>query len=415
MIRPLELLIGLRYTRAKKRTHFISFISMTSMMGVALGVWALITVMSIMNGFERELRDRILATASHVTVTGSSGSLTDWASVSERSEAHPQVLDSAPFVTVQGMLTNRGIVVGAMIRGILPEAEKDISKILDAVIEGTPDTLIAGDWGIILGYQLARQLGVGIGDPVTLVAPKGRVTPAGLLPRLKRFTVTGLFRLNMYEYDSSIALIHLEDAARLLDTQGQVSGVRLTVDDVYDVARIRYDLQGTLGSGFSLIDWTIEHRNFFSALAVEKRVMFIILMLIIAVAAFNIVSTLVMLVTDKQPDIAILRTLGLSPGGVMVVFMVQGIVIGVIGTSIGGLVGVITALNIETLVPALEQLFGIEFFPANIYVISDFPAELHWNDVTRVLGAALVMSLFATIYPAWRASRTQPAEALRYE
>ena len=415
MIRPLELAIGLRYTRAKKRTHFISFISLTSMLGITLGVWALITVMSIMNGFERELRNRILATASHITVSGTDGSLADWTSVAERVEKDPRVLDSAPFVTVQGMLTNRGVVSGALIRGIMPEEERDVSQLLDAMIDGDADSLKAGEWGIILGYQLARQLGVGVGDRVTLVAPKGRVTPAGLLPRLKRFTVTGLFRLDMYEYDSSIALIHIDDAATLLDTRGQVSGLRLSVENVYDVARVRYQLQDLLGGGYSLIDWTIEHRNFFSALAVEKRVMFIILMLIIAVAAFNIVSTLVMLVTDKQADIAILRTLGLNPSGILSVFMVQGVVIGFIGTVLGGITGVITSLNIETLVPALEQLIGIEFFPANIYVISDFPAELHWDDVGKILVASMGMSLVATIYPAWRASRTQPAEALRYE
>lgn len=415
MIRPLELLIGLRYTRAKKRTHFISFISMTSMLGIVLGVWALITVMSIMNGFERELRNRILATASHITVTAAGGTLADWPSAAERVTDHPRVLASAPFINVQGMLTNRGEVAGAMIRGIVPDQERTVSQLLDVVSAGDANGLRAGEWGIILGFQLARQLGVGVGDTVTLVAPKGRVTPAGLLPRLRRFTVTALFRLDMYEYDSTIALIHIDDAARLLDTRGQVSGIRLKVDDVYDVARIRYDLEDRLGRDYALYDWTIEHRNFFSALAVEKRVMFIILMLIIAVAAFNIVSTLVMLVTDKQPDIAILRTLGMSPGGIMWVFIIQGVVIGVIGTALGGLTGVITSINIETIVPAIEQFLGIEFFPANIYVISEFPAELHADDVVRVLGASLVMSLVATIYPAWRASRTQPAEALRYE
>ncbi len=415
MIRPLELLIGLRYTRAKRRNHFISFISLTSMLGITLGVWALITVLSIMNGFERELRNRILATAAHVTVSTPEGSLADWPGVAARVITNPAVLETAPFISGQGLLTNRGEVSGAMIRGILPEAELEVSELLNRMIDGEAADLEAGKYRIVLGFQLARQLGVSVGDKVTVVAPEGRVTPAGLLPRLKRFTVTGLFRLNMYEYDSSIALIHIDDAARLLNTGGRVSGLRLVVDDVYNVARIRYALDALLGGGYYLTDWTIEHRNFFGALAVEKRVMFIILMLIIAVAAFNIVSTLVMLVTDKQADIAILRTLGLSPGSVLAVFMVQGVIIGTIGTALGGLVGVLTALNVETLVPAIEQFLGIEFFPANIYVISDFPAEMHWRDVWRIMSVSLLMSLIATIYPAWRASRTQPAEALRYE
>ncbi len=415
MIRPLELLIGLRYTRAKRRNHFISFISLTSMLGITLGVWALITVLSIMNGFERELRNRILATAAHVTVSTPEGSLADWPGVAARVITNPAVLETAPFISGQGLLTNRGEVSGAMIRGILPEAEIEVSELLNRMIDGEAADLEAGKYRIVLGFQLARQLGVSVGDKVTVVAPEGRVTPAGLLPRLKRFTVTGLFRLNMYEYDSSIALIHIDDAAKLLNTGGRVSGLRLVVDDVYNVARIRYALDALLGGGYYLTDWTIEHRNFFGALAVEKRVMFIILMLIIAVAAFNIVSTLVMLVTDKQADIAILRTLGLSPGSVLAVFMVQGVIIGTIGTALGGLVGVLTALNVETLVPAIEQFLGIEFFPANIYVISDFPAEMHWRDVWRIMSVSLLMSLIATIYPAWRASRTQPAEALRYE
>jgi len=416
MIRPLELSIGLRYTRAKRRNHFISFISLTSVLGITLGVWALITVLSIMNGFERELRNRILATASHVTIKGyGGGGLADWKFVADRSIRHPAVLANAPFIDAQGMLTHRNTVTGALVRGILPEAEKDVSQLLDNMVDGDARDLEAGRYNIILGFQLAYQLGVDVGDKVTVVAPAGRVTPAGLLPRLKRFTVSGLFRLNMYEYDSSIAMIHIDDAAKLLNTQGTVTGLRLVVDDVYNVARIRYSLGDQLGDAFHLTDWTIEHRNFFSALAVEKRVMFIILMLIIAVAAFNIVSTLVMLVTDKQPDIAILRTLGLGQGSIMMIFMVLGVVLGVAGTVMGGVLGVITALNVETLVPWLENLLGIEFFPANIYVISDFPAEMHWDDVIRVLSASMIMSLVATIYPAWRASRTQPAEALRYE
>jgi len=416
MFKRLEFSIGLRYTRAKRRNRFISFISLTSILGISLGVWALITVLSIMNGFERELRDRILATASHVTVKGAGGGgLTDWPSVAKRLITHDSVTELAPFIDAQGMITNKGNVTGALIRGILPEAERQVSKLLSSMVEGSADDLVEGQYRIILGFELANQLGVGVGDKVTIVAPAGRVTPAGLLPRLKRFTVSGLFRLNMYEYDSSIALINIDDAAKLMNTKGNVTGLRLVVDDVYNVGRIRYSLDALLGNQFYITDWTIEHRNFFRALAIEKRVMFIILMLIIAVAAFNIVSTLVMLVTDKQSDIAILRTLGLGRGSIMAIFVVLGIVLGVIGTAIGGVLGVITALNVETLVPWIENLIGIEFFPASIYVISDFPAEMHWIDVIRVLSASLVMSLLATLYPAFRASRTHPAEALRYD
>jgi lipoprotein-releasing system permease protein len=283
------------------------------------------------------------------------------------------------------------------------------------MVEGTLDSLAPGQFHIILGSELARSLRVGPGSRVTLVAPKGQVTPAGLLPRLKRFTVTGIFKMGMYEYDSGLALIHLEDAMRLYRSDGQVNGLRLKLADVYQAPLVRRQLGSALGPDFYVSDWTREHANFFRALKIEKRVMFIILFLIVAVAAFNIVSTLVMVVTDKQADIAILRTLGMSPHSVMGVFMVQGMVIGVIGTLLGAFTGVLTSLNVETLVPLLEGFFGVQFFPADVYVISDFPAEMHWDDVMVVTIAALVMSALATIYPAWRASRTQPAEALRYE
>ena len=416
MFRRLEFSIGLRYTRAKRRNRFISFISLTSILGISLGVWALITVLSIMNGFERELRDRILATASHVTVKGADRSgLPNWPTVAKRVITNNSVTELAPFIDAQGMITNKRNVTGALIRGVLPEAEKKVSKVLSSMVAGSEDDLIKGKYRIILGYELALQLGVDVGDKVTIVAPSGRVTPAGLLPRLKRFTVSGLFRLNMYEYDSSIALIHIDDAAKLMNSKGSVTGLRLVVDDVYNVGNIRYAIDALLGNQYHITDWTIEHRNFFRALAIEKRVMFIILMLIIAVAAFNIVSTLVMLVTDKQSDIAILRTLGLGRGSIMMIFVILGVVLGITGTAVGGVLGILTALNVETIVPWLENLIGIEFFPANIYVISDFPAEMHWIDVTRVISASMIMSFFATLYPAYRASRTQPAEALRYE
>ena len=415
MIRPLELFIGLRYTRAKRRNHFISFISATSMLGIILGVWALITVMSIMNGFHKELRDRILFVVSHVTVSGYDGLLNEWQSVSRIVADHPQVRSQAPFILGQGMLTKGKQVSGALIRGIDPERERSVSDVLNHIVEGNPDALKAGRFGIILGKGLAARLGVSVGQKVTVVAPKGKVTPAGLLPRLKRFTVVGLFEINMYEYDNGIALVHISDAARLLSIQGQISGLRLKLEDVERARTVRYQLDEQLGAHYRIRDWTLEHANFFRALEIEKRVVFIVLLLIIAVAAFNIVSTLVMIVTDKQADVAILRTLGLSPGSIMKVFMVQGTVIGVVGTVLGGGLGVITALNVETLIPALETFFKTELFPSNVYVISDFPAEMRWSDVTRIVIASLGMSFLATVYPAWRASRLQPADALRDE
>jgi len=415
MIQPLELLIGLRYTRAKRRNHFISFISATSMIGVVLGVWALITVMSIMNGFHKDLRDRILFVVSHVTISDFKGPLKDWQGVSNLVARNSEVQAQSPFILGQGMITKGSEVTGALIRGILPDKEKQVSEVLDHIIEGNPQALTSGSFGIILGDTLARILGVGVGDKVTVVAPKGKVTPAGLLPRLKRFTVVGLFKINMYEYDSGIALIHIDDAARLLGMNNEVSGLRLKLTDVDRAPFVSRQISKDLQDNYRIRDWTQEHANFFRALEIEKRVVFIVLMLIIAVAAFNIVSTLVMIVTDKQPDVAILRTLGMSPGSVMKVFMVQGTVIGVVGTLLGAVLGVITALNVKTIIPAIENFFNTELFPVSVYVITDFPAELRWPDVTWVVVVSLLLSFLATIYPAWRASRVQPAEALRYD
>lgn len=384
------------------------------MLGIVLGVWALITVLSIMNGFESELRDRILTVASHVTVSGDDGWLDDWQRVTRQVEQHPQVTASAPFILGQGLVTNRRNVSGALIRGVIPEQEKHVSAIYEHLNQGEFETLEAGAFRIILGDDLARRLDVTIDDKVTVVAPQGQVTPAGMLPRLKRFTVGAVFDLQMYEYDSSLALIHIDDAERLFRSNGQVSGVRLELDDVFQAPMVTRKLKEILR--FSVVrDWTQEHANFFRALQIEKRVMFIILFLIVAVAAFNIVSTLVMVVTDKQSDIAILRTLGLSPGSIMQVFIIQGTIIGIVGILLGGVLGVITAINVETLIPAIENLLGTKFFPDEVYIISDFPAELHWSDVVKITLASFVISIFATIYPAWRGSRTQPADALRYE
>jgi len=416
MIRPLELQIGLRYTRAKRRNHFISFISLTSMFGIVLGVWALITVLSIMNGFEGELRDRILGVASHVTVSGQGGVLKDWRAANEVAVTHPNVKGASPYILGQGLLRKGQATTGGLLRGINPETESQVSELLpNKMVEGSFADLVPGQFGIILGQDLAWRLNAEVGAKVTVIAPNGNVTPAGFLPKFKRFTVVGIFDLGMYEYDSAMSLMHVQDLAALFKMRGQVSGIRLKLDDVYRSQTVRKELASALGPPYIVSDWTREHSNFFRALKVEKRVMFIILMLIISVAAFNIVSTLVMMVIDKQADIAILRTLGLSPGSVMSVFIIQGVIIGIIGTLLGAVLGVLTAINVETLVPAFERLLGIEFFPDDVYVISDFPAKLDWSDVTKVTLASLAMALIATIYPAWRASKTHPAEALRYE
>ncbi|MFT5258870.1 MAG: lipoprotein-releasing system permease protein [Saprospiraceae bacterium] len=415
MIKPLELFIGLRYTRAKRRNHFISFISLVSMLGIALGVWALITVLSVMNGFHNDLRDRILSVASHATVTGYDGSLADWQAVASLVGKNPEVLASAPYVFGQGMASLGGNVSGALIRGIDPELERDVSEVLDKVIVGNASGLQSGQFSILIGSSLAAQIGADLGDKITIIAPKGRVTPAGLLPRMKRFTVIGIFEMGMHQYDSALTVMHLDDAALFLSTKGKVSGLRLSLQDTFEAPRIRRDLLAQTSGNFRIRDWTQDNVSFFNALKVEKRVMFIILTLIIMVAAFNIVSTLVMLVTDKQSDIAILRTLGMAPAGIMKIFMVQGAVIGVIGTLLGALLGVLTAINVEAMVSFFEGVFGVQFFPPEVYFISGFPSEMRVPDVIGVVLLSLFLSFLATLYPAWRASKLEPAEALRYD
>jgi lipoprotein-releasing system permease protein len=415
MFTPLELYVGLRYTRAKRRNHFISFISLTSMLGIALGVTALITVLSVMNGFEKELRERILGMTAHATVSGVGGPLQDWPGVARTVQGLPGVLGAAPFVQGEAMLTHEGFVRGAMVRGVLPGEEPRVSEVGQKMRHGRLEDLQAGAYGIILGRDLARSLGAGPGDRVTVLVPQARVTPAGVLPRLRRFTVVGVFEVGMYEYDAALALVHLRDAATLLELGEGVSGVRLKLDDLFRAPILGRAIGQELGAGYWVSDWTQQHVNFFRAIRTEKTVMFVILTLIVAVAAFNIVSTLVMVVTDKQSDIAILRTLGATPRSIMAVFMVQGSVIGVVGTLLGAVGGVALALNVETVVPAIERLFQVKFLAPDVYYISDLPSDLHWPDVGRISGVALVLSLLATLYPAWRASRTQPAEALRYE
>jgi len=415
MARPFELLVGLRYTRAKRRNHFISFISLTSMIGIALGVMVLITVLSVMNGFGEELRARILGVVSHITVTGDNGQLGDWQTVQKTASQLPDYVASAPFIQGQGMVTHGRAASGVIVRGILPSEEPLVADIGDKMVEGRLDDLKSGDFGIVIGRELAWKLGVHAGSMLTLVSPEGQITPAGLLPRFKRFTVVGIFDVGMYEFDSGLVLLNIGDAARLYQMPGKVSGLRLKLDDIYAAPRRAFELNERLGDDYRVRDWTREHANFFRALKMEKTVMFVIMLFIVAVAAFNIVSTLVMMVADKRAEIAILRTLGASPRSIMGIFMVQGSIIGVVGTLLGAIGGVLLALNVETIVPFLERLFGIHFLSADVYYISELPSRLEWSDVTFITLASLLMSFLATLYPAWRASQTQPAEALRYE
>ncbi len=415
MFKPIELFIGLRYTRAKRRNHFISFISLLSMLGIAVGVTALITVLSVMNGFEKELRERILGVASHMTVTSYDGELDHWQELDQQLDHYPQIIGSAPYINGEGMLTNSRHVEGAMIRGVLPSREDQVSEVSSKMLAGSLDNLKAGEFGIVLGIELATALRVTLGDKVALVTPQANVTPIGLMPRMKRFTVVGIFKVGMYEFDHGLAILHINDAAKLLKMTSNVSGLRLKLDEMFDAPAFNKTLSSALPAHYFVSDWTYRHANFFRAVQTEKLVMFIILMLIVAVAAFNIVSTLVMVVTDKESDIAILRTLGATPSSIMGIFMVQGILIGLVGTALGILGGVSLALNVETLVPALERLLGVEFLAADVYYISKLPSDLDWNDVYLIGTLSFVLSVIATLYPAWRASRTQPAEALRYE
>ncbi len=415
MFKPLELYIGLRYTRAKRRNHFISFISVSSMLGIMLGVMALITVMSVMNGFHKEVRERILGMASHATISAVDGNLEEWRQVMQLSKEHKRVVGQAPFVEVQAMLTSGENVSGAIVRGVLPEQETKVSDVGEHMLTGSLSKLEQGKFRIILGRELASILDVVVGDEVTVVTPKVSQTIAGALPRLKNFSVAGIFEVGMGEYDRGVAIVHLQDAAKLLRMGDGVTGVRLKLDDLFLAPQVTNELAYQLPGMYRVTDWTMHHRNFFSALKTEKRMMGLILFLIVAVAAFNIVSTLVMVVTDKQSDIAILRTLGASPASIMGIFMVQGATIGFVGTVAGIIGGVLLSLNIEALVKSVEQAFNVNFLDPNIYYISKLPSDMQLSDITMVSMTAFLITLLATIYPAWRASRVQPAEALRYE
>ncbi|MES2884107.1 MAG: lipoprotein-releasing ABC transporter permease subunit [Pseudomonadota bacterium] len=415
MRNPYELYAGLRYTRAKRRNHFISFISLASMLGIAIGVTALITVLSVMNGFEKELRVRILGMASHATISALRGGLEDWQGVAKLAEHNPEIESIAPYVEGEGMLKAGSDLTGTLLRGVLPEEEAKVSEIAQKMKVGQLSDLKAGEYKIVLGKELATTLGVDVGDKVDLMIPQASVTPAGVLPRFRRFTVSGVFSVGMYEFDRGLVLIHLADAQALYRMGSDVTGVRLKLHDLFKAPQVSRELAGELPGIYYVSDWTRQHANFFRAVKTEKMVMFIILSLIVGVAAFNIVSTLVMVVQDKQADIAILRTLGATPRSIMAIFMVQGSIIGIVGTALGVAGGVALALNVPVLVPLLESLTNQQFLSPDVYYISDLPSDLKMSDVLRIGALSLTLGLLSTLYPAYRASRTQPAEALRYE
>jgi lipoprotein-releasing system permease protein len=407
--------VGMRYLRARTHNRFVSFISSISIVGVALGVAVLIVVLSVMNGFETELRTRILAMTSHAALESFGDGLGDWAEVRARVTADPDVRAAAPYIQGEAMLLQGEEVSGAIVRGILPAEERLVSGLGDKLVQGALEDLRPGGWNIVLGSALARELGVEVGGQVVLAISQGTVTPAGLVPRLRRFEVTGIFEAGMYEFDRGLAFVHLEDAARLWRMGDQVTGLRLALDDMFLAPAVVRRVATELGGGFYVSDWTRQHVNFFRSIQLSKQMMFTILLLVVAVAAFNIVSTLVMVVKDKQGDIAILRTLGASPRAIMGVFMIQGTLIGVAGTLAGLALGALLAVNIEQLVHWLETAVGTTFLAADVYFISDLPAELRARDLLRICGTALALAVLSTIYPAWRAARSQPAEALRHE
>jgi lipoprotein-releasing system permease protein len=415
---PYELQIGWRYTRAGRvgrRNRFISFISGVSMLGIALGVAALIIVLSVMNGFQKEVRDRMLSVVSHVEVTEfDAAALPDWRATAASARRHPEVVGAAPFVASQALIARGDDMRGVIVRGIEPNEEATVTDLARQLRDTTLAKLVPGQWGVVLGAELARSLGVANGDKVTIVMPGGQVTPAGIVPRLRTLTVVGTFDAGHYEYDSGLALVHLDDAAKLFRLEGP-TGIQLRLQDLNRAPVVSAQLAQSLGPRVAVRDWTSTNRNWFAAVQVEKRLMFIILTLIVAVAAFNLVSTLVMTVTDKRADIAILRTLGASPRSVMGIFMVQGAASGIIGTFGGVLLGLLVAFNIDVIVPAIESVLQVSFLPSSVYLISRMPSDPQQGDIVPIVVISLVLAFIATLYPSWRASRMQPAEALRYE
>ncbi|MDV2467917.1 lipoprotein-releasing ABC transporter permease subunit [Acinetobacter chinensis] len=411
MFKPISLYIGLRYTRARRSNHFISFIALVSMIGLTLGVAVLITVLSVMNGFDRELKNRVLGMIPQATVS-STQILTDWPQLAKKVEQHEHVTGAAPFTQLQGMLTAQGQVAGIMVTGIEPEYEKKVSIIQNHMVEGSIDNLKKGEFGIVLGKQMAESMGLGLNDNITLVLPEATPSPAGVVPRFKRFKIVGIFSIGA-EVDSMMGYIALNDASTLLRLPDGAQGVRMKLDDIFAAPQVANDIVKDLPGNFYASDWTFTHGNLFSAIQMEKAMVSLLLFLIVLVAAFNIVSSLVMVVTDKKSDIAILRTLGASPATITRIFMVQGTVIGVIGTVSGAILGIIFASSISTIIDWLNTALGLNLFDA--YFINYLPSYLRWQDVTLIVTVSLVLSFLATVYPALRAAKIQPAEALRYE
>ena len=414
---PFEWRVGIRYTRAGRRSgrnSFISFISLISMAGIALGVAALIVVLSVMNGFQKEVRDRMLSVLSHIEIYDASGSMSDWRTTAREAMQDKEVIGAAPYVAAQAMLARGSELRPSIIRGILPQEEPKVSDVAKQIKAGDFNDLLPGQFNIVLGKELARSLRAGIGDKITMIAAEGQVTPAGIVPRLRQFTVAGIFEAGHNEYDSGLAFIHIEDAMKMFRLEAP-SGLRLRIQDMQRAPQVAEDLSHMLSGNLYILDWSKQNKTWFAAVQTEKRMMFIILALIIAVAAFNLVSTLVMTVTDKQADIAILRTLGASPLSIMKIFMIQGALVGLLGTAIGVGLGVLVALNIDVIVPFIERLLGVHFLSKEIYLITTLPSDLRWPDVWTIGGVAVVLSFFATLYPSWRAANVRPAEALRYE
>lgn len=407
--------VGTRYVRSRHRTGFVSFISLISMAGIAVGVAVLIVVMSVVNGFERELKERILAMSAEATIEGPGGRLTGWRQREDGVLADPRVRAVAPFIEGQGLLAGESRMSGVSVRGVEPSEEMAVSGIENLMQEGSLAALEPRAYRVVLGVDLADALGVGIGDRVLLMLADGVITPAGLIPRMRRFTVAGIFRAGMYEFDRRQVFMHIDDARRLYRLGDDVSGLRLSLDDLFGAPRIVREVALSIGGGVLVSDWTRRHSGFFRSIKITKSILFVILLLVIAVAAFNIVSTLVMVVKDKQTDIAILRTVGAPPSGILSVFVIQGAIIGVIGTAVGLTLGALLTLNLETIVGFAERTLGFKFLAADVYFISDLPAELRLADLAIIGGVAMILSLLSTLYPAWRGARTDPADALRFD